>query len=93
MSWRKVNRKFNSYIDSTSPYKGRRWGIATALLLYLIYRIAIYEHIAVIYLFGLYINYLLMQFYTSIGLPNPDEDDLNIIVGITIQNVDIPYTM
>jgi hypothetical protein len=70
--WRKFNRRFNSYIDSTSLFKGRRWGVAAALFLYLAYRIATYGHIGVMYFFCLYTLYLIVQFYTPMGLPDPD---------------------
>jgi hypothetical protein len=40
-----------------------------------------YGYVGVMYFFGLYILYLLVQFYTPLGLPDPDEDDLNHLVG------------
>jgi hypothetical protein len=32
------------------------------------------------YFSGLYILYLIVQFYTPLGLPDPDEDDLTTLV-------------
>jgi len=80
-TWKRLNRRLNSYLDSYSLRRGKRWLAASLLFLYLCYRIAAYEYIGVMYFLCLYVLYLLVQFYTPMGLPDPDEDDPNEIVG------------
>lgn len=46
--------------------------LATILFVVLAYRITIHEYIGVMYFFCLYVLYLLVQFYTPMGLPDPD---------------------
>lgn len=71
-TWKKLSRRLNSYLDSYSLIKGKRWLLATILFVVLAYRITIHEYIGVMYFFCLYVLYLLVQFYTPMGLPDPD---------------------
>ena len=41
---------------------------------YVLYRILIFDYEAVLFFWGLYVLYLVVQFYTPSGLPDPDED-------------------
>jgi hypothetical protein len=43
----------------------------------MIWRVAIYGYLGLMYFSGLYLLYLAVQFYTPMGLPDPDEDDFN----------------
>lgn len=38
------------------------------------YRIFTYDYLGLMYFVGLYIIYLIVQYYTPSGLPDPDED-------------------
>jgi len=44
------------------------------LYAYTIYRIFRYEYLGLMYFMGLYIIYLIVQYFTPSGLPDPDED-------------------
>lgn len=78
---KRIQRQLNGYLDKLIIHKNLRWLVSALLFAYLIYRIAVYGYVGVMYFFGLYILYLLVQFYTPLGLPDPDEDDLNHLVG------------
>lgn len=45
------------------------------------------------YFSGLYLLYLAVQFFTPMGLPDPDEDDYNSYVGTLLHDLEIPFTM
>lgn len=92
-TWKRLHRQLNSYLDSYCLLPTKRWLVALGLFLVLAYRITVHEYIGVMYFFCLYVLYLLVQFYTPMGLPDPDEDDPNQVVGKSASNTDIPYTM
>jgi hypothetical protein len=41
---------------------------------HVIYRIIVYDFLAILFFESLYVLYLLVQFFTPSGLPDPDED-------------------
>jgi hypothetical protein len=41
---------------------------------YVLYRIFKYDYLGIMYFIGLYIIYLIVQYFTPSGLPDPDED-------------------
>lgn len=61
-------------LDKTIPYHKERWLLLTIFTVYVLYRILVYDFLAIMFFWGLYILYLLVQFYTPSGLPDPDED-------------------
>lgn len=71
-TWKMLRRRFSSYIDSYSLQSGKRWVAAAILSLYLVYRIATFRFIGVMYFLCLYVLSLIVQFYTPLGLPDPD---------------------
>lgn len=42
---------------------------------YVLYRIFRYEYLGLMYILGLYVIYLIVQYLTPSGLPDPDEDE------------------
>ena len=42
--------------------------------LYVLYRFYAYEYLGLMFIIGLYVIYLIVQYYTPSGLPDPDED-------------------
>jgi hypothetical protein len=78
----KINRILNGYIDGLIKYQLSRWIATIIIFLYLFYRTVSYGFIGVIYFSGLYLLYLAVQFLTPMGLPDPDEDDYNTLIGI-----------
>ena len=82
MSLWRVNRVINGHIDNLIKYQSARWAFTATILFYLFYRTVRYGYIGVMYFSGLYLLYLAVQFYTPMGLPDPDEDDYNTYVGI-----------
>jgi hypothetical protein len=42
---------------------------------YVLYRVCRYEYLGLMYIVGLYVIYLVVQYYTPSGLPDPDEDE------------------
>ena len=82
MSLSRINRVFNGYINNLIKYQVARWSFTVVVLIYLFYRTVSYGYIGVMYFSGLYLLYLAVQFFTPMGLPDPDEDDYNTYVGI-----------
>lgn len=70
-AWQKL---IQGYLDRSVPYKNQRWLIISILSIYVLYRILVYDFIAIMFFWGLYVLYLLVQFFTPSGLPDPDED-------------------
>lgn len=93
LEFRRFQRKANSYLDRLIIHKYPRWLLSAIVFVYLLYRIAAYGYVGILYFFGLYILYLLVQFFTPLGLPDPDEDDLNHHVGTKRCKLEIPFTM
>lgn len=67
-------RHCRNWLDRSVPYPFERWLMLALLTAYVLYRIVAYDFLAILFLWGLYILYLLVQFYTPSGLPDPDED-------------------
>lgn len=67
-------RKLRSCLDQSVPYKKGRWGYLAFLYAYVCYRIFCYDYLGLMYFMGLYIIYLIVQYFTPSGLPDPDED-------------------
>ena len=61
------------------PYRKIRWLILVFLVVHVIYRIVMYDYLAILFFWGLYILFLVVQYFTPSGLPDPDEDDTFLI--------------
>lgn len=70
-------RKWQTVIDHTALYRRQRWGYLTFFYAYVLYRIFYYEYLGLMYFMGLYIIYLIVQYLTPSGLPDPDEDSFD----------------
>lgn len=68
-------RKAHTLLERAVYWKRQRWGYLTFLYGYLLYRIFRYEYLGLMYIMGLYVIYLLVQYLTPSGLPDPDEDE------------------
>jgi len=44
----------------------------------MLWRVVVYGYLGLMYFSGLYLLYLAVQFYTPMGLPDPDEDDFTL---------------
>ena len=66
---------FRNYLDRSVAYPLERWLALSLLTVYVLYRIVAYEFMAIFFLWGLYVLYLVVQFYTPSGLPDPDDDN------------------
>lgn len=44
----------------------------------MLWRIIAHNYLGLMYFSGLYMLYLLVQFYSPLGLPDPDEDDFGV---------------
>ena len=80
MKLTRINRVVAGHVDSLIKFPSGRWGFSTVMLLYLFYRTVKHGYIGVMYFSGLYLLYLAVQFFTPMGLPDPDEDDYNTYV-------------
>jgi hypothetical protein len=80
MKLARINRIINGYMDGLIKYQPARWSFTSVMLLYLFYRTVSHGYIGVMYFSGLYLLYLAVQFFTPMGLPDPDEDDYNTYV-------------
>lgn len=69
-----ANKTLQGLLDCSVPYKLERWLLLAVFMGYVVYRILVYEFLAILFFWGLYILYLLVQFFTPSGLPDPDED-------------------
>lgn len=81
MNLTRVSRVINGHIDNLIKFQAIRWSFIGVMLLYLFHRTVSQGYIGVMYFSGLYLLYLAVQFYTPMGLPDPDEDDYNTYVG------------
>lgn len=61
-------------LDKTAVYRRERWSYLIFFNAYVLYRIFTYEYLGLMYFIGLYIIYLIVQYFTPSGLPDPDED-------------------
>ena len=66
------NKYLQGLLDRSVPYKRERWAALLLLSAYVLYRILIYDFLAIMFFWGLYVLYLLVQFFTPSGLPDPD---------------------
>lgn len=69
-----AKRLARNALDRSVPYPRERWLLLALLTTYVLYRIIVYNYMAILFLWGLYVLYLIVQFYTPSGLPDPDED-------------------
>ena len=69
-----ANKYLQDLLDRSVPYKNERWATLVLSSIYVLYRILVYEFLAIMFFWGLYVLYLLVQFFTPSGLPDPDED-------------------
>ena len=67
-------RVLRKALDKSVPYLYERWAALAVCISYVLYRIFAYDFMAIFFLWGLYVLYLVVQFYTPSGLPDPDED-------------------
>lgn len=67
-----ANKILQRLLDRSVPYRKLRWAFVMLLTLYVLYRILVYDFLAIMFFWGLYILYLLVQFFTPSGLPDPD---------------------
>ena len=65
-------RVARKYLDLSVPYPSQRWALLIILSAYVTYRIFVYDYLAIMFFWGLYVLYLVVQFYTPSGLPDPD---------------------
>ena len=73
MDYMKNGNKFiQRFLDQSVPYRKSRWSFAILLSVYVLYRVLIYDFLAIMFFWGLYVLYLLVQFFTPSGLPDPD---------------------
>lgn len=68
-------RKAHTLIERAVYWKRQRWGSLIFLYAYVLYRIFRYEYLGLMYILGLYVIYLIVQYLTPSGLPDPDEDE------------------
>jgi hypothetical protein len=71
---RHMSRGRQRMLDGVVPYRRGRWAIAGIFTAVVLYRILVYDFLAILFFWGLYVLYLLVQFFTPSGLPDPDED-------------------
>lgn len=72
-------RLIQKVLDWSVPYKKMRWMILSSLTFQVLYRIFMYDYLAILFFWGLYILYLIVQYFTPSGLPDPDEDDTFLV--------------
>jgi hypothetical protein len=81
-----ANKYLQGVLDRSVPYKKERWSLLLLLSGYVLYRILIYDFIAIMFFWGLYVLYLLVQFFTPSGLPDPDEDIFEATPPPSVEN-------
>jgi hypothetical protein len=59
-------------INKAVYYKHERWGYLVLLYAYVLYRVFHYDYLGIMYIIGLYVIYLIVQYLTPSGLPDPD---------------------
>jgi hypothetical protein len=67
-------RKILTLIEKTVAYRRKRWGYLIFFYAYVLYRVFHYDYLGLMYIIGLYVIYLIVQYFTPSGLPDPDED-------------------
>ena len=67
-------RIINTLFERTTLHSRQRWACLVFFYAYLLYRIFTFDYLGLMYFLGLYVIYLIVQFYTPLGLPDPDED-------------------
>lgn len=65
-------------LSSLVLYHSERWVITSVLFAYMLWRVVVYGYLGLMYFSGLYLLYLAVQFFTPMGLPDPDEDDFTL---------------
>jgi hypothetical protein len=78
-------RIIQSLIDRTTLFPTQRWLVLGLVFLYFLYRIIRYDYLGLLYFFGLYIIYLVVQYFTPSGLPDPDDDTCEDRIGLDEQ--------
>lgn len=67
-----ANKIYQRILDDLVLYPRERWASLALLFVYVVYRILVYDFLAIMFFWGLYILYLVVQFFTPSGLPDPD---------------------
>lgn len=67
-------RSLLTIIDRTVIHRRSRWTVLIFCCAIVLYRSIVYEYLAVCTVFGSYISYSLVEYFTPLGLPDPDED-------------------
>lgn len=67
-----ITRKWRAITDKTAIYRRERWSYLIFFDAYVLYRIFRYDYLGLMYFVGLYIIYLIVQYFTPSGLPDPD---------------------
>lgn len=75
---RKLSRGSDCLLSSLIIYHSERWIVTSVLFSYMLWRVVVYNYLGLMYFSGLYLLYLAVQFYTPMGLPDPDEDDFTL---------------
>lgn len=70
-----IFRHLRTTVDKTALYRRERWSYLIFFNAYVLYRIFRYEYLGIMYFLGLYVIYLIVQYFTPSGLPDPDEDE------------------
>ena len=63
---------FQRILDWSVPYRKIRWFILISLTFQVIYQIIAYDYLAILFFWSLYFLYLIVQYFTPSGLPDPD---------------------
>lgn len=62
-------------LEQTVYWKRERWGYLIFFNVYVLYRVFSNEYLGLLFLSGLYAIYYIVQYFTPLGLPDPDEDE------------------
>ena len=65
-------RPLNTILERTTLFYRQRWGFLVFFYSYVLYRIFTLDYLGLLYFLGLTIIYLIIQYYTPSGLPDPD---------------------
>lgn len=71
-------RRAMTFLNRLTIYPCERWLLTTCLFIVMLWRIIAHNYLGLMYFSGLYMLYLLVQFYSPLGLPDPDEDDFGV---------------
>ena len=71
----RILQKMHNIIDWSVQYRGARWFCLVGWVIWLMWRVIVEGYLAILFAFGLGVLYLVVQFFTPLGLPDPDEDN------------------